>query len=258
MIPGSPELLTQKLCSLSEWNQRASVFGEEIASVSPELACGLFSDIIASTVRMRTIESTVVAQSAFLSILGNRWPLEHQMHTREAAAAWSDHLTLSFLVGRPCVEEDDETFTVPGYNSERPLTLGERKSIAGSPRRRSIELALNDPHPAVALRLLDNPKITEPDVIRMAARHRIPRAILVTLASHPKWRERPGVLNALANNRLLPVAYGLTLLPFLDQSNLRSIQHDNRLVDTLRIAAGRLLAVAATSAVPSTDRERAH
>jgi hypothetical protein len=240
---GTVDDLATRLSGLGDWNQRAAVFAEMIQQDSPELAACLFSQLIARTIQTRYGKFTISLQSAFLATLTARWALSHRIHTREAAAAWHDDLTLTFLVDARC-EEDDEAFPVPVYNRDRTLTLGERKTLAGSSARRSIEMALLDPHPAVIERLLDNPRLTEPDIIRIAARAKIPRANLCALAMHPKWRERKGVISALVQNRRLPVNYGLTLLPFLGQPILASIRQDNRLDEELRAAAALLIAVA--------------
>src|SRR6188474_407470 len=50
----------------------------------------------------------------------------------------------------------------------RPLTLGERKSLARTRDREQLLLLTRDPHPAVVAILLDNPHVTESDVVRVA------------------------------------------------------------------------------------------
>ena len=48
----------------------------------------------------------------------------------------------------------------------RPLTLGERKSLARTHAASKLLLLLRDPHPAVVAILLDNPHLTESDIVR--------------------------------------------------------------------------------------------
>ena len=51
-------------------------------------------------------------------------------------------------------------------------------------------MVLRDPHPAVVAILLENPHVTEPDVVRIAAaRPAVPEA-LAKLAVHPRWSVR--------------------------------------------------------------------
>ena len=52
----------------------------------------------------------------------------------------------------------------------RPLTLGERKSLAKKPDRDLLERLLADPHPDFIRGVLRNPRLTEDDVVRFVAR----------------------------------------------------------------------------------------
>ena len=75
----------------------------------------------------------------------------------------------------------------------RPLTLGERKSLARRPSRRALDALMRDPHPAVIRAVLDSPRLTEDDVVRMAARRPGSAAALTEIARHAKWMLRPRV-----------------------------------------------------------------
>src|SRR5437868_2209496 len=74
----------------------------------------------------------------------------------------------------------------------RPLTLGERKALARTHKREDLLLLLRDPHPAVVAILLDNPHVTEADIVRVAAaRPAVPES-LARVAAHPRWSVRHG------------------------------------------------------------------
>lgn len=74
--------------------------------------------------------------------------------------------------------------------SDRPLTLGERKAAARTHRRDRILLMIRDPHPAVVAILLDNPHVTEQDVMKMASmRPGVPES-LAKVAAHARWSVR--------------------------------------------------------------------
>jgi hypothetical protein len=136
--------------------------------------------------------------------------------------------------------EDDEQ-AVPDYGGDRPLTLGERKTLASKPTRRIIERALLDPHPQVARKLLSNPKLTEDEVIRMAARRPGPPGVLAEIALHPRWRRRRRVALALVYNHYLPTWFGLSLLPWLDSREAAEVAADSRLDEDIRGGAKDLL-----------------
>lgn len=119
----------------------------------------------------------------------------------------------------------------------RPLTLGERKSHARTHDREVILLMLRDPHPAVVAILLDNPHITEADVVRIAsARPGVP-ASLATLAAHPRWSVRHLVKRALVLNPSTPLADAIRIATTLRAQELRELAADLSLPEPLRTHA---------------------
>jgi hypothetical protein len=103
----------------------------------------------------------------------------------------------------------------------RPLTLGERKSLARRPDRDTMQRLLADPHPHVIRPLLRSPRITEDDVLRLAAKRPGSAEILVEIARSTKWSHRPRVRMALVMNPYTPPEIaariaGLLLRPELE------------------------------------------
>ncbi|MEO8876850.1 MAG: hypothetical protein ABI461_14750, partial [Polyangiaceae bacterium] len=82
----------------------------------------------------------------------------------------------------------------------RPLTLGERKAMARRPDPRMLARLLTDPNPEVVRRLLENPRLTEQDVVRLVARRPARPEILAVVARSPRWIHRPNVRVALLLN----------------------------------------------------------
>jgi hypothetical protein len=121
------------------------------------------------------------------------------------------------------------------------LTLGERRFVASRPSRQIIERAMLDPHPMVVHKLLANPKLTEADVIAMAARRPSREGALVQIALKPRWRARRRVARSLVHNPVLPVGIGITLLPFLARGEMIAVQRDGNLEERLRNATALFL-----------------
>ena len=104
----------------------------------------------------------------------------------------------------------------------RPLTLGERKSLARRPDRDTMERLLGDPHPAVIERLLRSPRVVEDDVVRLAAKRPGRGDVLAQIARSTQWSHRPRVRMALVMNPATPAeiasrAAGLLLRPELER-----------------------------------------
>jgi hypothetical protein len=122
-------------------------------------------------------------------------------------------------------------------SGERPLTLGERKAMARRPSRQALDALMRDPHPVVIRAVLDTPRLTEDDVVRMAARRPGSAAALTEIARHPKWMLRPRVRCALVRNPATPLELALPILPLLRPAELSELVAATDAAPVLRRAA---------------------
>jgi len=126
--------------------------------------------------------------------------------------------------------------------ADRPLTLGERKALARTHRREKLTLLVRDPHPQVVAILLDNPHVTEQDVVKMAAaRPAVPES-LGAIASHPRWSVRHAVKRALVLNPSTPLADAIRIATTLRSPELVELAADASLPEPLRRHATEVLA----------------
>jgi hypothetical protein len=123
----------------------------------------------------------------------------------------------------------------------RPLTLGERKSLARTHSREQLGLLLRDPHPAVVRILLDNPHLTEADVVRVAAMRPAVPETLALLAAHAKWSVRHAVKRAIVLNPATPLADAIRVATTLGPRDLVEIAADVALPEALRMHAASLI-----------------
>lgn len=130
---------------------------------------------------------------------------------------------------------------VPDYGSGRELTVGERRSLARSNDRRVLEKLLRDPHPLVLRQLLGNPRLTEDDVVRLAARRPLPSIVAPTLAESPRWLRRPRVRLTLLLNPGTPEPISMPLLAVCTRCELREVIHGVDAPLALRGSAQELL-----------------
>jgi hypothetical protein len=132
--------------------------------------------------------------------------------------------------------------SVPDYGVGRELTLGERKSLARAPSRRAFDKLLADPHPLVLRQLLENPRLTEDDVVRIAARRPARPEVALSLARSPRWLRRPRVRMALLLNPGSPPSVVMPLLAACTRCDLVEIVHSAESNKVLRATACELLA----------------
>ncbi|HXN30395.1 MAG TPA: hypothetical protein VN894_00980 [Polyangiaceae bacterium] len=100
-------------------------------------------------------------------------------------------------------------------------TLGQRKYLARRPDREIMQRLMADPHPDVIRSLLRNPRITEDDVVRLAAKRPGRGEVLAEIARSTRWSHGPRVRIALVVNPGTPPEIaariaGLLLRPELD------------------------------------------
>jgi hypothetical protein len=117
--------------------------------------------------------------------------------------------------GRASRPSKTQDFT-PG----RELTLGERKWLARRPDRETMQRLLADPHPEVIRRCLGHPRITEDDVVRLAAKRPGRPEVLAQIA-RSRWAHGPRVrvalvLNPATSEEIAVRIAGLLLRPELE------------------------------------------
>ena len=120
----------------------------------------------------------------------------------------------------------------------RDLTLGERRALARRPSRAQLNRLIDDPHPLVVRILLGNPRITEDDVVRMAARRPARAPVAVEIA---KARVRSArVRMAVVQNPGTPPAVSVPLLSLLSRPELSQVARAADLIAVVRATAGEL------------------
>lgn len=133
--------------------------------------------------------------------------------------------------------EATPTRDVPDYGRGRPLTLGERKSLARRPPPELLPRVLADPHPDVIRMLLASPRLTEDHVVSLCVRRPGRAEVLHEVARHPRWCHRPRVRMALVQNPATPPEVAITLVALLRVQELRSVVDTLALHPSVRAAA---------------------
>lgn len=101
--------------------------------------------------------------------------------------------------------------------------VGFRISLARRPVPRLVDRLLFDPDVRVVRTILGNPRLTETDVVKLAASRRASPEVLEVIAQDDRWIARYAVKIALANNPVTPLRMVLGLLPYLLNHDLREL-----------------------------------
>ncbi|MDB4966093.1 MAG: hypothetical protein JWN44_1782 [Myxococcales bacterium] len=182
-----------------------------------------------------------VALLALCAILDAR-DLGYERHAALYAAARTlanQQLARLLLTAQPPPPGTPQAAELPGG---REITLGERKSLARGRRREVLDRLLRDPDETVLTILLANPRITEADVVRLAARRPTTAGAQRTILRCERFIARYAVKRALVFNPYTPTDLAARLIVLLTRPDQQAVAHDASLNEAVREAAQDALA----------------
>jgi hypothetical protein len=154
-----------------------------------------------------------------------------------ARASGIEDLTRRFMGDRRPVD----AATADDENPHLDAAAGVRTALARSRDRHVLDRLVHDRDPRVIAALLDNPRLTERDVIRLAALRPTNPDVLQLLAGDPRWASRYRVRKALAFNPYTPSQVARLLLPTLLRQDLVDLNGSHVLGPELRELVKKLL-----------------
>ena len=143
----------------------------------------------------------------------------------------------------PAPHKNDPFF---GYEKEEEvkmerLTLGERRAMSKSISRNVIDRLLADPDPMVVGNILDNPRVIEKDILKIASRRPASPKILKLLATHRVWSKRYAVIKALVFNPYTQPRITVVLMEMLTSKDVGNIVVDGNLHPEVIACAAEIL-----------------
>ena len=114
------------------------------------------------------------------------------------------------------------------------LPLGQKITLARRGPARLAGSLVAEGHPHLLALALDNPRLTEAQILKALARENIPAAVPRAIAHHRKWSESYHVRLALVRHPFSPLASVLSYLPQLTVSDLRELAAPGIVPEALR------------------------
>ncbi|UCE87278.1 MAG: hypothetical protein JSU66_06025 [Deltaproteobacteria bacterium] len=114
------------------------------------------------------------------------------------------------------------------------IPLGVRRALARKWDKGLLERLLLDPDPIVIEHLLENPRVTEDDVVRIAARRPIPASTLALIRRSGRFGSRLRVRIAIARNPYCPTDLAIETVATLGGTVLHEIAQDATLHEEVR------------------------
>ncbi|GAB4533249.1 MAG: hypothetical protein Tsb0020_49190 [Haliangiales bacterium] len=237
-----PHPIAHKLQALRHAQMRCAILVEYLVSERSDAVVESLASAIDSAVRTSDGDA-VLLLAVLANALNQPDPIPYQRLRELYTAAKDGHhsavarLFFAATPARASAPSDDflepeRPLTPRG----RPLTLGERKSLARTHRRDLILHLVRDPHPDVVAIL----HLTEPDVLVLASRRPTNAQALAHVGAHERWAPRYRVRLALVRNPYSPVPMAVRLATTLRARDLAEIADDTHLAELVREQAREL------------------
>jgi hypothetical protein len=123
----------------------------------------------------------------------------------------------------------------------KETSLGMRKAMARKPDFKLIQRIARDQDHRVIRNLLDNPRLTERDVIHIGSTRPTSRKVIEVIYEHPKWMARYSVKKVIVLSPYSPLSLAMRLLIFMTLEDLEEARKTHDLSPILREQAQRIM-----------------
>jgi len=238
-IAAEARALVQRLLALEEGTVRARAAARALEVLGPERAARVLSALVR---REGDDGATAAVGAVGLALLdpGSGLAVEWHAELYVTAREGNLHEVAGLLLSPPPHRTWEEPLDRADPRLSH-LSLGEKKTLARLRRDPDLLARLAaEGEPSVVRELLRNPRLTEPQAVRIAARRPVRPETLRCLFEDRRWRTRAGVRLALARNPYVDTGIALLLLPTLPAGDLADIADDGALHPRVRELAGRI------------------
>lgn len=237
--------LERRVCVLMERQMRRTVVLETLSSLDDAELVALLAVVLERVEAGRGPSREVLQEMALEPVIFSDLSYERLKDAYSLARQEGLSQVAGFFLGDPLRLNRTLAEAQVG-NQHLDLPLGVRRSAARSTDRNLIDRLLHDRNPRVVRLLLNNPRLIERDVIKMAANRPTEPKVLEEIAGHRRWSSRYRVRKALACNPYTPAPIARRLLPTLLQQDLAHVAGTRGLDPALKALAREILSSTST------------
>lgn len=139
---------------------------------------------------------------------------------------------------QPATEEDRASL----FLQIQRMTVSERMKLALLGNREVRSILIRDPVRSVQVCVLQNPRITDTEVERIAASRSVDEEVLRLILKNRDWLKYYSVKVALVNNPRTPIKESLRLLGHLRERELKEVARSRNLPNPVVVGAKKLMA----------------
>lgn len=139
--------------------------------------------------------------------------------------------------------EDDESASDRISMLNRIIKMGvkDRVKLGMKGDREARNILIRDPNKLVASAVINNPKITEQEVERIATMRSVPEEVLRQIATNRQWQRSYLIQLCLAKNPRTPLGNSMAIMNRLQLRDLIGLQKDRNVPEAVRKHAQRLV-----------------
>lgn len=123
------------------------------------------------------------------------------------------------------------------------MKMKDRIKLAQKGDREARGILIRDPNRVVAQAVINNPRITEQEVEKIAAMRTVPDDVLRQIASSRSWARNYSIMHNLARNPRTPISNVMSILTRLQLRDLKALNKNRNVSDAVRRQAFRLVSV---------------
>jgi hypothetical protein len=152
------------------------------------------------------------------------------------------------ILGELQIDEEEITNErVSMLNRLMRMGIKDRVKLASKGDREARNILVRDSNRIVAQAVLQNPRITEQEVEKIAAMRTVPDEILRQIATSRTWARNYTIAHNLARNPRTPVANVMSILVRLQLRDLQALSKNRNVSDNVRRQAMRLFQARSSS-----------
>lgn len=121
------------------------------------------------------------------------------------------------------------------------MTMKDRVRLAQKGDREARTILIRDPNRIVSQAVVNNPRITEQEIEKIAAMRIVPEDVLRQIAINRTWARNYSVMHNLARNPRTPLGNVVTILTRLQLKDLEAISKNRNVSEAVRKQALRLV-----------------
>lgn len=148
-----------------------------------------------------------------------------------------------YVVPEEFIEEPEEGKPVNKslYSQILDMTVGERLKLALKGNRDARSILIRDPNRLIQRFVLQNPRITDDEIVMLARNRNIDIELLRKIGEHKYWPRNYQVRLALVTNPKTPLATALHFVSTLHERDIRFLAKSKNVSATVTTQARRLL-----------------